>query len=358
MFNLLILTTIIVTAIYFINKEITTLEYFKTLGIVIVVTLIVYSFSLIPFPNDNYFASGRIEETRFYPSWVEEYQQAHTVCHSNGKSESCTTYYTTEHDRHEAYWVMYDTLDQNWKISSELHAQIKSYFGDNVHISQPNKSTHGGHLVSGDPNVYSYNNDTNIYKYTTTKMIPWYNPIKGSHSLFNEGAGDFKLDYPSQTGQFETNRLMGGGIKHDIDVLNTKIYNTVGANFIVVQTNDFAKCDKLDAYWNGGNYNDIIMCISGDIEKPDNVQAIGYAENKGLQTELESYILEKGITKNSLVGIQDKIQREYKQFDFKQFRYIKRDCPIWVTILAVIAAIVSSYLCLTYFSDNYDRREE
>lgn len=362
MISLIILTTIIVTIVFFINKEITILEYLYTVLIVNVITLIIYSLSLIPFPNDTYFASGRIMKTTYFPAWVEEYQQAHTICTSSGKSTSCTTYYTTEHDHHQPYWMMYDNLGQDWEIDSLSHAQIKSYFGNNVHISQPDKSTHGGDLISGDPNIYEYNNDTNIYKYPTTKLIKWYNPIKGSHSLFNERSGDFKRAYPVQTGTFSTDRLMsyvGTDMSIvDLDRLNTKIYESKQANFIVVQQDNFEDCNKLEAYWNGGNYNDLIACVSGKLGNPNNVKVIGYAEDPMIKRDLESLILSEGITKKSSNDIINLIQKQYVQFDFSQFKYIRKDCPLWVTILAVIASIVSSIYCIGYFSSNWDRRDD
>lgn len=356
---LILLSIFVVTIIFVSNKEITSKEYLLTVLYSTLAVVLVYSISLIPFDNDTYFQSGRITKTQFHPAWIEEYQQAHTMCVSTGKTTSCTTYYTTEHDHHKPYWTVSDSLGQEWKVSSKFHAQVKSYFGNNKVTTRPNKATHGGHFDGGDPYLYTYNNDTNIYKYPTSKIVKWYNPIKDSDSVFNAKT-IYKKDYPKVLDMNRTNRLLtnlGSEINgHDWDILNTKAYSLKKVNLIAVQVKSMSEASQLEKSWINGRKNDLVICVVGKYTSPDNVKVFGWTESAKVKIELQHLILEHGLVKSQFSKMLQIINRDYKDKDFTKFSYLERKPPLWALIVSAILSALVSFFCISEFSNNSEDR--
>lgn len=356
---LIILTTIICFIAYLWDKELTLFEFIKTVAITNTTVLIIYTIALIPFNNDKYFASGRLVETVYHPPFIEQYQQAHTRCTGSGKTEHCYTYYTTEYDHHRPYWTVRDSLNQKWGVESLFHSQVKSYFGNNKITTRPNKCTHGGHYISGDPYLYTYKNETNTYKYPTTKKIGWHNPFKNSDSLFNESS-DFKISYPKKLDDYRTNRLITNKgsdfLGHDWDVLNTKLYSIKRVNIIAVQVKSLQEASKLEACWTGGEMNDLVICVVGTYNSPEHVKVFGWTKESKVKIDLAQLILDEGLKKQTFPKIINVIKSEYEPMNFSEFKYIHQKPPTWAFIISTILASIICYFCIYEFRNNYERR--
>ena len=353
MLLVILLTSLICCIIYVLNVEISTREFLLTILAIFLSVGIVYGVSLIPFHNDKYFESGRLIQTQYYPYFVEQYQQAHTVTVSNGKTTTTYTYYTTEYAKHQPHWEVKDSLGKEWGVSKKFHNKIKNDFGNKCKITKPYKCTHGGHVHKGDPYVYNYDNNTNTYKYPTNHIKTWHNPIKGKSSLFNNKV-DLNIKYPKHISVYKTNRKLA---KTDItdkewEILNTKIYEKVKANLILVEMKDSKEFSKLEDLWLNGKFNDLVICFVGDYKNPTNVKVFGWSDSSLVKVKLEQHILENGIQQSSLEELQQIIIKNYKPYDLSKFNYLTNPPSLLTIIIALIVSLVVGGICIHVFSCN------
>ena len=357
MFFVLLISFLVSSCIYVLDKEITTKEFLLTLLFISLSVFSVYGISVAPIQNAKFFQSGRVVKTVFHPYFVEEYQQPHTICTPSGKSVSCTTYYTTEYEKHKAYWTDEDSLGQTNKISRELHERMKKDFGNKVTISRPNKCTNGGRIVSGDPNLYTYNNITNSYDYPTTLLGSWHNPIKGRVSIFNRKGKEEVRKYPTRLSHLSTNRAeeADGITKTKWDTLNTKVYEKVGANLILVKINDSQNAINLENAWLSGSKNDLVICVRGSYKAPSFVKVFGWTKSAYVKRALETFILENGV---DIEGIEEIVSNYYEPYEFSKLDYLTKPPSVLTIIIAFVVAMIVGFICYSNFAMNYERKEE
>ena len=341
---------------YVFDREITFPEFLGMFSITFIVVGLVYSLQFIPFSNSVYFQSGRLVKVGYYPKFVEQYKQEHEICTSSGKTTSCRVYYTTERATHPEHWAVFDSFGRSWDVDKNFYHRVyKDFKPTKTEVVSGMRCTHGGHRISGDSNSYLSYNDSNTYEYPVSVQSGWHNPIVGTKSLFN-AESDIEFPYPTTDGYFYNKRLMtASGLtfsSKEWDIFNTKLYEKSGANANLFSVKDHKDCSAVEAKWTGGGKNDFNICVVGSYKKPEYVKIFGWSSDLYGMKEAESYILDKGITKDSLDGLLVILERSYIETDFSQFDYIKRPCPLWINILAIIAAIISCIVSYMSFNQN------
>lgn len=321
---------------YIINREISTKEFVILCCVTVLVSLGVFLFTCIKFPNDVYYASGKLIEVQYRPAFTERY--TYVVPVKVGKTTTMQT--RVGYDHHREHWVAIDSLNQFYDITKEDFEQVVKDFGDEEHVKKDSRFDHiNGVCISGDSNLYYYGNKINTYKYPTTLMLSWHNPIKRRQSLFNTEK-NYK-EYPKRHNCFLNDRLLApNGIitKNDLDIFNTKLYELVKCNVIIMKVKDVDDLNKTKLSWNNGKKNDIIIAFTGNIEKPTNVKVFGWYAEEILSTTLETDILDNGINLDRLFTI---IIKYYKPFNFEQFSYLKQP-----TVVQYIITIILTLLCM------------
>lgn len=355
----IVLVCIVLCLIHFVvNKEITLFEFTCSSVISIIVALILFGIMLIPVPNDAYYQSGKIIKVGYFPPFVEEYEQEHVSSYpcgtdSKGNTRYCTrVWYTTEHARHMEHWDAFDSLGQDVTISSAFYQQVKRDFGNGnyrVNTGRSHRCTHGGHRVRGDNSSYYTNNVSNTYKYPTTQLARWYNPIKKSKSIFNTEKATH--EYPIQQDWRNNNRLMCGNFRLAWNIFNTKVYEAVGANVILISSDE-----NLKDYWMRGKKNDIVIQVDNPTN-PNKVNVFGWYDTERLSLELETYILANGISEKNLDEIRTLIVKYYVPFDFSKFDYLKFKLADWQLILIAIVTFIVMCVTNVIFATNDDRRD-
>ena len=348
MLTLIIVCVVLCYIGFALNEEITLEEFLLNVVISIVVSLVVFGFCIIPVPNDFYYQSGRLNRVEHHPYFVEEYEERHEESYACGKdkegnTEYCTRiYYTTEHAKHREYWLAKDSLGQEKEITQRFYLMVGQDFGKEKSYNggRTYRCTHGGHRVRGDNSLYYYNSDT-VYKYPTTDIGSWFNPLKKSQSIFNT---EKPTPYPNRIDWFKNNRSPLG---KEWDILNTKLYEKMGVNVILTTSHGDLKHD-----WMRGKRNDIVIQVD-DVKKPTVVKVFGWFGDEILATKLETYILDNGI---NLDGIQHVILSYYKPFDFSEFDYLKFHLADWQLILVCIFTILVMVGTYVTFSMNEFRR--
>ena len=346
MLTIIFITLIICFIFYLLNREIDHIEFIVMCIISVVLNVVIFNISHC-LPNDIYYMSGRYIQTEYHPYFVEEYEDSYETCtEDDDGNESCTTYYTTEREKHYPYYLVRDSLGQYSKIDKSQYEQIAGKFGNHLKIKRDVRFNHSdGECVSGDSNLYYYVNETNTYEYPTTKLDKWHNPIKHSNSIFNTTKDQYK--YPERNSWTSNNRNLNNKISNkDLDILNTKIYERIGANVILVETEN---PEDLKYDWNSGKKNDIIICFNKDLDK---VKVFGWYETELLSAKLEQYILDNGI---NLKGIEHVILSYYKPFDFSQFKYISKPDPMNVAVTFFITFVIMIFVYCAFASNDLRR---
>lgn len=359
MVALLIFISFFLAIIYIFNKEISTREFFVTLGCCVLTTLVIYTFSILPVPNDILYESSRLKKTTYHPFFIEKYEEPHTICTGTGKSTTCHTYYTTEYAKHQPYWTTCDNINGCWEISKNFHNIVKQDFGNHEITTQPNKCTHGGHIVSGDPNLYTYKNETNTFNYPTNRIVGWHNPLLGKNSIFTTKSS-FTLAYPKRESIYITQRRVTTETnitQKEWDILNTKLYEASKVNLILIKVKNHEETKQLEQSWISGKKNDLVICFVGEYKKPEYIKVFGWSKSALVKLKLESYLLANGIQKSSLSQIEHIIKSYYKPYEFNKFDYLTTTPPLWVFILSLIVNTIILSVCIYSFSNNYENKD-
>ena len=338
---------------FLLNKEIAWIEFIGLCLIVILVAVISWCIATAPIPNDVHYISGRINYTAHYPAFTEKYKQRHEKEYPCGKDDDgytkyCTkVWYTTEYARHYESYEASDTLGQEVEITQKFYHILGHDFGNNEKRydgGSTYRCTHGGHAVSGDNGKFYFKNETNTYNFPTTRMVAWYNPLKHKWSLFNTEKESYP--YPERYNWIENDRTTVKDLRKSFDIMNTRLYERHGVNVILTSSKDDLIHD-----WNKGKKNDIVIQVD-NIAKPSTVKVFGWYKSERLSTELETLILEKGISKDTLPLIQHKISSYYEPFDFNQFNYLRYQLDGWELILITVLTIIFGIGFYILFSQN------
>ena len=353
MIFLIVMATIVAAIIYVVNIEISTKEFLLMAAAMVVACLAIYGIASIPFPNDDYFESGKLIATAYHPYFVERYQMPHTVCHPCGKSTCCHTYYTTEYAKHQPYWSVLDSLEREWEVPHPFHNEVKTEFGNRKITTRPNKCTHGGVFHSGDPYLYVYKNETNSYKYPTNQISRWYNPIKRGKSTIFKAKTEYKRDYPQHIDNYSTTRVeVADGInRHDWDVLNTKVFEKKGVSLSLIKVGTTEEAKKVEDVWIKGKKNDLVICVKGSYKKPEFVKVFGWSKSSFVRYMLEQDILQEGV---NLEEIERIVVKYYEPYDWNRFGYLTIKPPFWVFIIALIFVCVIGRIMYVDFSNNWE----
>lgn len=340
MLTIIFITLLICFIGYYINTEIHHFEFIIMCIISVILNVVIYMLFCHFVPNDIYYMSGRYIQTEYHPYFVEEYEDSYEVCTTDSDGdETCTTHYTTEREKHYPYYLVKDSLGQQAKIDQSQYNQIATKFGKHLKIARGVRFNHSEEkCIEGDSNLYYYVNETNTYEYPTTKLGKWHNPIKHSNSIFNTSKD--KYEYPKRYTWTSNNRNQSDKISNkDLDILNTKLYEKLGVNVIIINTNN---SEDLKYDWNSGKKNDIIITYG------EKVKVFGWYETELLSAKLEQCILDNGLDLDKIEHI---ILSYYKPFDFSQFNYISKPDPVSLISTFIITLIIM-FIVYMGFSDN------
>lgn len=356
MFVICIVCILINSILFKLDREISYIEFVKMSMASCLVCILFYGLVQLPTRNDTYFQSGKLITVNHHPYFKERYTQVHVQSYPCGKNMCTRTYTTTEFAIHKEHWTAIDNLQQELEISRRDYYLIGGQFGGKEIQSHPNRMWYGGDCVRGDDSLYSFHNETNTYKYPTTLLEYWHNPLKNTSSLFNANQ-EIDIAYPERYDERNNNRLLTNELlSKDWDTLNTKVYEKTGANVILVKLSNIDDAMKLKQAWNRGKKNDIIICYTGKLNKPDNVYIFGWYKSEIVAQELQTYILDNGIKSSNLDSLIPIISKYYAPFDFSQFKYLQKTPTCWQLICCIFINILVIYFAYSVFRENSDRR--
>jgi hypothetical protein len=201
---------------------------------------------------------------------------------------------------------------------------------------------------------------------STTESNTYDNRVQAAHSAFDfldvseEDVKRYKLfEYPEIKGNTQDNVLGLDSMpyipKSKIDTfkilahyLNGKLGPEKHARiyFLFFEAKDQLSASMQEAYWDGGNDNELVICIGID-PKTQNlnwVKPFSWTPNRQVIPEIREEIMEIG--KFDPVAISNRVEgvvrSKYKRKDFREFSYLTVDPPGWsIWVTAILTAIIT-----------------
>jgi hypothetical protein len=279
--------------------------------------------------------SGQISRAVHYPRWVERYTTTSTD--KDGKTTTETHYRT-----HSEHWEAETTTDDEHPIDREFFYQISKQFGG-ITAERPHKSG----FYSGDRNIYvAYNKTGFVYPTTTSRSFE--NRLRAVPNLFQFSKppmGARTYPYPKNRDWLSSNRIVGhsGSIPTDLlDQMNSRLGPTKKVNVILVgfKDTDATAGHHQQATWAGGKKNDLVICY--DVSSPPSwAYCFGWTESEITKRNIESIVLQSGVTPATLKLIEQEIVNTYVIKDWKKFDYINIPPPSWALVWFPIMLIAT-----------------
>lgn len=318
--------------------------------------------------RDNEFLGSMVKQVRYYEPWNE---YIHRTCYRSvrtGKNTSISVPYDCSYvDYNPARYTVITTEGREYDCSKELYTGLMHRFNNNLFVELNRNS----YTVDGD--LYKSTWDgSELSAFPLTFEETYTNYIKSAdQSIFHMEPVDDSTasrlgvkDYPPLTSNFQQSTILGApNTKYfnDADWKLRKINGRVGPSkqcrmFVVYfQNKPRASAFAQKAFWQGGNKNEIIVCIGVDSTSPNKVkwvEVFSWSKSERLKTDLKNYILDTQDTTLNLHGFltyaEGQIQRQFVRREFEEFSYLTVEPSTTLVVVSFLVALVVSILT-TYF---------
>lgn len=307
--------------------------------------------------------SGQLTDGRHIARWQEYYEEAvyRTETYQSGTDSKGNPEYSTRqvfshwesHKRwHDDQYHVNSNIGTHYEISKDEYYTIaKTWGGVTAVPGKRTTSEHDSKMIGGDPNDYIMSNKTG-YLWPVTKRVNFENRIKATPTTFSyaEVPSTMKVfDYPENRNPFMSDRLLGSATLinlFEFDRMNARLGPTKKVNVILVGfgDKDSMMAQWQEAKWIGGKKNDVVICWGGSNKQPAWARAFGWTEKKTCLRQLESIVLENGVTDATLPLIEAEIKSGYTIKDWKKFDYIKVPAPTWAVVTYILVATTAQAL--------------
>ena len=310
--------------------------------------------------NDTEYWTGYIQTAEKYEAWDEmvscrhpKYKTVTTI--RNGKAETTQVQDGYHHlydvDYHPEHYQCIDNNQIIFNIDSHKFEQLAQKFGNKgfVNLHRHFHTINGNKYETKFPNnkydlmevcchTHTYENrivaSNSILKYPKVEEI-----TKKQYGLF---------DYPEVTGYYDCPSLLGLNDSvgsRRLDILNAKYGRFKQIRVWIVVFHD----QPLDAgfqqmnYWQGGNKNELVVCIGLQEEKVQWGHVFSWTEVESIKTNTKQLIEDQEDKPLDIVKIIDKmdslIYYEWQRRNFKDFEYLSVETPGWSILWSFIVVL-------------------
>jgi hypothetical protein len=324
--------------------------------------------------KDTEYNGYLVNEARYYEYWETWVPKtcSYTVTHSCGKNCSYTTthYYDCSYcDYNSAKWYVTDTEGHKYNISqSKYHTLIKQWSAT-PKFYELNRDIEYHGSCGKDGNMYTIRWDKKIETSESAVIeVPFENPVKTSHSAFqypnisDENAVKLGLyKYPKIYDIYKQHAILAPFI---INSNIQKKFEYINGNFgkkykiktfiLLFNNKPIDIAFKQEAYWDGGNQNEIVICIGYNKDRIDWVKPFTWCDNKRVVIEAREEIAELGTLKwdNIYDILENVIIKYYHYKSFKDFNYLTFEPTfgqiIFVYLGTLIVSLIAIWICIKY----------
>lgn len=312
-----------------------------------------------------------------YTTWVSK-TCSRTNCYGSGKSRYCTTtYYDCSYcDYNSAQYYVIDDKGNKHSITHEFYEKLCSKWGEKRFLElNRNIRYHGSCGDDGDAYVTDWNRDScvaEVFNYTHH----YENRIQAAHSAFKfptitkEIADSLGLfDYtdivaPSEgCYEYKQNHILGidsiytekevKWLSRQVQFLNSQKQD-IKVWILVFVDKPIDISFKQEYYWEGGNDNDIVICIGMDKSKNLTwTRPFSWTKNKKELINIREDIMEtKTFKPIEILDIIKTNSKEIKPRDFKDFNYLTVEPSMTAILIVYIIVLLVSIGCCVWVVKN------
>lgn len=261
---------------------------------------------------------SQIQYHEYWESWVHK-TCSRQSCTGSGKTRTCTTvYYDCSYcDENPAKYLAISQGGENYKISKEKYTSLKTLWG-NESFKDLNRSINHHFACGKDGDMYFSNWDGKVLSSeASVEKTTYTNYVQASHSAFKlpnvskKEAGELGLyNYPEISEVYRQQNILGlerlPFYQKNLDSLQRVVKQYEYLNgyfgpkyktkvFVLVYCNKPVEiAHKQEAYWDGGNQNEVVVCIGlePNTMSINWVHPFSWNKNKRLQVDLREEISE------------------------------------------------------------------
>lgn len=319
----------------------------------------------------------------YWSTWIEETctRTYSCNCDSKGNCQTCSEQYDCSHcDDNIAYWEVYDNLGNSYRISEDYYNVLaKRWKCQPVFVNMHRDiETHWDCGKDGNAYDITWNNDIQTSE-PAIKDVSYENKVKACRNAFNyktitdvEASKDGLYKYPQIFWTYKQECVLGLGKlnipkiqKDSIDHLYNFFNGYYGSQkhvhlFVCLFYNKPLEiAEKQEAYWIGGNRNELDICIGVDsvTNKLNWVKAFSWCDNKRIEIDCREDIM--NLRNLDLIRayplIVSTVSANYVPKDFKQFDYLTLELPDWCYCLTgIFVSIVTGFTLFWGITNEYD----
>lgn len=322
--------------------------------------------------RDTEYWSGTIVKAEYYEDWNEYIHQTCTCC-CDKDGNNCSTYDCSYVDYHPAYWEITDNNGITTTVSKEVYKKLRKKFGNSKKVDLRRDY----HTNDGDKYVTYWPKTDKTLECMVTEHT-YENRIQAStdiHNYQDVSEDDIKLyklyDYPKIHSYYKQDNILGkidGWSKYNrkLEILNAKLgkKKQVKVFVLLFDSPDRQAGIMQEAYWKGGNKNEVVVCIGLDENgSVDWCHPFSWTEEEivlvDIRTEIEETEgkLDMGRT---IDFIYNEVDQKFVRKEFADFNYITVPPTsaqiIWTIVLTLLINVgISFWLIRNEFDEDNPR---
>ena len=335
--------------------------------------------------SDTEYHSSLIRSARYYEAYTT---WVHKTCSRTIKvgKTSTTVYYDCSYcDENGPSWEVENYNGETFDVSEAFYKQLRKRWNSPETFVELNRDIEYHGTCGSDGDMYEINWDLSpITAEQTVSSHSYENRIQAAHTAFDfpevseYDVKQYKLyDYPEINGfGFSQDVVLG---EDSIKWLSKKEkawaerlmqfssgywgHNKHGKIWILLYQ-DLPQTSALmqEAYWDGGNDNDIVICIglSSKSKELQWTKVFSWTPKRKILVDLREDIMNtKYLNFLKIQKILDKRMPKFKRKDFKEFSYITVEPPTWAVVVTFIITILITFgLCYWAIVNEHITDEE
>lgn len=337
---------------FFFHKRVNWLELLIPFTISIILIVIFKAISTVSFNNDVEYWGSYVVEARYYEPWNEMITRLEPVYDSKGN----ISHYRTVHEviYHSARYNITDNINQTIYINRQKFEDLCHKFKNKTWINLHRNY----HTLNGNLHVSKHND---VIEPVTTQYS-YHNRILASHdSVFHyleptkEDKEQYQIfDYPKITDFYYLPSVLGlenKEIEEKLSKLNARLGHDkkIRIWLLIFQNQPLDAAIMQENYWQGGNKNELVICVGMNEEKIEWGHVFSWTPNENVKIEIRDLIYE-----NKLIDLVDKIEpiieESWVKRDFKEFNYLTVEPPWLCVFLTYFFTILVNIIvsCFVY----------
>ena len=310
--------------------------------------------------RDSEIWGGWVMEARYYERWNEYVHKtcSRQHCSGSGKTRSCwTEYYDCSYvANHPAYWKILDSNKQQHIVNKDTYNYLVQLFGHKPKFVDMKRSYH---TIDGDMYQVHWPSTSETVEPITTEHV-YENRIQASRSVFSyvpiswedaQTKGLFRypdiklLNYPTVLGDCGTHsKAADQRLRYFNAVLGREKQLRIW--FLCFQSTDPQIGELQEAFWVGGNKNEVVITIGTNKEGTVSwVHPFSWTDHKEPLIEIRDFISQQG-NLNALVAAEfvgTKLKEGFVRKQFEDFSYLTVEPPLWSIILTYVTTLLVNF---------------